>query len=348
MSNNIQTDEHSIFTFIGVSTERDYDAFSLILDSNVVILMEKFFYEPQKMKPEYREAVVDFLINTIDKDKVPGFAIQESCWDRNLISLNMPQLKKLEQALNMINSWEKDDILKHKNSSGFEYKGIVIRNKPSLTESLIPHFEANPMIMGSYAMLLKIHILNRRKSKANKFKLFREFFDFMNYEVKAVHAIEHSLAIDYFLRSSTKGEYVQKLLKFGAKDPLSAILTSCWDIFFLRFLQLSYMKNIEGIIMPKLVTRDDALIELARYSSIQGLIDLNDTPLPIVSFDDNEEFDAETITFLEEIKYETIRTVTQRAIAYSGDRTVHINNLKKKIREMENQLVNNELVSKSE
>ncbi|MNJ50000.1 hypothetical protein D3C77_452600 [compost metagenome] len=108
------------------------------------------------------------------------------------------------------------------------------------------------------------------------------------------------------------------------------------------------MKSIEGIRMPKLVTRDDALIELARYISIQGLIDLNDTPLPIVSFDYNEEFDAETIAFLKGIKHETIRTSTQRAIAYSGDRTIHINNLKETIREMENQLVNNGLVSKSE
>ncbi|CAH2714181.1 hypothetical protein BACCIP111895_01335 [Neobacillus rhizosphaerae] len=318
MSKNINYDNNNYFCYIGAFSDEDYKAFSLILDTQTAIMLERFYYNPQKLKNDVNVAITDFLLETINKDKVPGFAMQESCWDRSLASINSPQFNRLEKALNDMNSWDRDKIINHSKSNGIPFNDFVMREKVSFTETMIPHLKSNPMLLGSYVIMLKIHLLNFKKSKMDKFKLFREFADFMNQDIKIFHAVEFSLAVDYFLGNSNKADNVQSLLKFGSKDPLGAILTSCWDLFFLRFLQLSFMNNMGGIIKPKLVSRDDALINLAMYSSIHGLIEVNDTPMPIVSFD-HEGLNITTMNFLDGIQSEIRNSVVSRSQAFIGD-----------------------------
>ncbi|MNP44068.1 hypothetical protein D3C76_1379160 [compost metagenome] len=160
----------------------------------------------------------------------------------------------------------------------------------------------------------------------------------MNNKVSIFHAVEFSLAVDYFLGNSKKSDNVQSLLKFGSKDPLGAILTSCWDLFFLRFLQLSYMQNDGGILRPKLISRDDALINLAKYSSIHGLIEINQTPMPVVSYD-HEDLDEDTQDFLDEIRTEIRNTMHIRSQSFLGDIEKHIARITAITRELEEEII---------
>ncbi|UMV45358.1 hypothetical protein LMZ02_17675 [Paenibacillus macerans] len=338
MSKNIQYDKYNYFCYIGVFQDTDYEPISLILDTQTAIMLEKFYYNPYKLKSEVNTAITHFLLETINKDKVPGLAMQEACWDRALGSLNLPQFNRLELALNNINTWDRERIIKHSQSNGIPYNDFVTREKVTFTETMIPHLKSNPLLLGSYTIILKIHLLNYRKSKIDKFKLFREFIDFMNNKVSIFHAVEFSLAVDYFLGNSKKNDNAQSLLKFGSKDPLGAILTSSWDLFFLRFLQLSFMQNIGGILRPKLISRDDALINLAKYSYIHGLIEVNETPMPVVSFD-HEDLDTTTLDFLDEIRTEIINSTHIRSLSYLGDIEKLVGRITETARELEEELI---------
>ncbi|AIQ70241.1 hypothetical protein [Paenibacillus graminis] len=338
MSDNINYDKYNYFCYIGVFPNKDYEAESLILDTQTAIMLERFYYNPHRLKSEVNAAITHFLLETINKDRVPGFAIQEACWDRSLGMLNHPQLKRMELAITDINSWNKEKIIIHSQSNGIPYSDFVIREKITFTETLIPHLKSNPMLVGSYAIILKIHLMNYKKSKVDKFKLFREFTDFINYRVGIFHAVEFSLAVHYFLGNSKQNDIVQSLLKFGSKDPLGAILTSCWDLFFLRLLQLNYLRDDWGMVRPKLVSRDDALINLAKYSSIHGLVELNETPMPIVSFD-YEGLDARTSSFLEELHNEIRRVAIIRNVTNSEDIGKKVEQITEAARELEEELI---------
>lgn len=338
MNNIIRYDKYNYFCYIGVFQNKDYEAGSLFLDTQTAIMLEKFYYNPHRLKSEVNAAVTDFLLETINKDRIPGFAMQEACWDRALCEINTPQLKRMELAINNIYTWDREKIINHSKSNGIPFTDFVFREKVSFTETIIPHLKSNPMLIGSYALILKIHLMNYKKSRTDKFKLFNEFVDFVNYKIGIFHAVEFSLAVHYFLGDSTQHDNVQKLLKFGSRDPLGAILTSCWDLFFLRLLQLQYMKNDLGIIRPKLVTRDDALIKLAQYSSIHGLIELNKTPMPIVSFD-YEGLDVVTTDFLEEVHNEVRRAATIRNVTDSNNIERKVDQITEVARELEEELI---------
>ncbi|MCE3202456.1 hypothetical protein [Paenibacillus sonchi] len=338
MNNIIHYDKYNYFCYIGVFQDKDYEAESLFLDTQTAIMLERFYYNPHRLESAVNAAITDFLLETIDKDRIPGFAMQEACWDRALGAINLPQLKRMELAINDICTWDREKIINHSQSNGIAFSDFVFREKVSFTKSIIPHLKSNPMLIGSYALILKIHLMNYKKSRTDKFKLFREFVDFVNYRVGIFHAVEFSIAVHYFLGNSTQHDIVQGLLKFGSKDPLGAILTSCWDLFFLRLLQLQYMKNDWGIKQPKLVTRDDALIELAQYSSIHGLIEINETPMPIVSFD-YKDLDSNTLSFLEDVHNEIRRAAIIRNVTDSEDIEKKYERITDVARELEEELI---------
>lgn len=83
------------------------------------------------------------------------------------------------------------------------------------------------------------------------------------------------------------------------------------------------MQNDGGILRPKLISRDDALINLAKYSSIHGLIEINQTPMPVVSYD-HEDLDEDTQDFLDEIRTEIRNTMHIRSESFLGDIEKHI------------------------
>lgn len=333
---NVTYDDYGYFAYIGVNSS--YQHHSLILDTNVVIAMEKFYYRPHKMLPLHRQAMADFLINIIGADPVPGFGIQEACWDYSKSRVNSKQMEKLERAINDIYTWDKDIILRHSRSSGIKYDEVITRSAINKTESHSQDFDSNPLLLGSYATLLKIYLLNRKKSTVPGMKLFKELVEFMDKTLGLIHSLELQLAVDYFLASSSKSEYVQKLLKFSSKDALHAIWGASWDIFFLRALQNSFYDKGHGLVNPKLVTADKALAQLADYITLSAVIDDGEVRIPVLIQDarglSNSEYDIE----LEKISRELYFTVKQRTPIQ--DFNEFTNNVSKVIKDLEKEIVN--------
>lgn len=272
--------DKSEFSLIGYSSNVNYNHKTIVLDSNIVILLEKFFFTPNRMKNNEKELITKFLLNSLFKDKIPGFGIQEACSDRNTNTIDNEAKEKMLYAIETINLWGPDQIINHSlRSGGFEYKRTK-REKPIMKLSLIDTIEElNPFLLPIYAAVLKIHLLNRKKSKIqNKLALLEEYVDFMNNEIKAILPIELHLAFDYFLGDSNKSNYVQNLLKFNPKKGstvLDSVWNASWDIFFLRLLHWGSLNGLKGIVNPpmenpKLVTNDNDLIALAGYIEMTG------------------------------------------------------------------------------
>lgn len=290
---NITKDKYGIYHYIGV-TDAQYQHNSLILDSNVAINTEKFFYNPNKLNHKLN-ATRDFLIENIDSDLLSGFAIQESCWDYMLEGINKGQFDKLECALNNVFNWDEKQIIKHTSSIGSIYEGKVSREKVSNILSLVPQIkECNPLMLGSYACILKIMII--QKEKTSKIESVKAFIDFLTHELNTLHALEMQLAINYFLGKDELYAISNGIFKFDKQNGeiLLKAWNATWDIFFLRILQRAYSDyNFLKLENPRLVTADKSLIGIAELCSLEGSISNEDHFVPIISFDESlikEEF----------------------------------------------------------
>lgn len=321
-SNNIKFDSQGYCAYIGVFDDKDYEEFSLIVDTNIAINLEKFYYKPSSLiqngnnisnekKTKKWLATIEFLIRNLDKDTIFGFALQESCWDYETRCINDNQYKKMEYALEAENNWTITDILQRAYSNG-EISNIHIqRNKVNNISTLIDQKESNPLMLGSYACVLKIMILQCSIKNKGRESCYTEFIQFMTKELSAIHAIEANIATNYFLGEPEMQELGDKIFKFGSKKipVLLNAWNTCWDIFYLRAFQLAYFGNEIDAYRPKLVTADKGIINIASMISLECVINDKQGYLPLLSFynENIQEQYKELLTNLEkEIYFSTI------------------------------------------
>ncbi|HDK7176503.1 TPA: hypothetical protein PTV31_003117 [Clostridium botulinum] len=315
MDKNIRFDSQGYYSYIGVFKDKDYEPFSLIVDSNIAINLEKFYYNPSSLilknkcygdKERIKKwlATMEFLIESINKDTFYGCALQECCWDYELKCLNKNQYEKMENALESQYNWTINDILQHAYSVGVKHEFNVVRNKVKRISTLLDQTDCNPEILSSYACVLKIMILQCSIKKRGRVKSYINFMEFMTKELLGVHAIEANIATNYFLGEYKMQEIGDKIFKFGKKTPvLLNAWNTCWDIFYLRLLQLAHFDGKFKVYNPKLVTGDIGIINLARMTSLEFAISNDEGYLPIVSFY-NSDIKPEYIDIMKKLEKE--------------------------------------------
>jgi hypothetical protein len=336
MSKNIIFDKYGYYAYIGVFKEKDYECSSLILDTNTAINVENFYYKPNKMDERKRKATLDFLSDNISIDFVPGLAMEEACWDFSLKGINQQQLKKMENAFNNIYRMNVKDLELHSKGQGGDLQHFVQRNPTPQLSSLIDQLEANPVLVGTYATVLKIMIL--QKKEKNKLKAIEKYIDFVKEKLFVNHAIETNIAINYFLGTPKMQEIGDKIFKFGKKNPLFNAWNTSWDIFFLRYLQKMYYEGLAyDIIKPKLVTSDQGLIRLAEMTSLEAVIQEKNNIIPVISFYDSD-IRQEFINEASKIEKDLRNTFYQRRKAISEIENI-TDYVKSLIRDLEMELL---------
>jgi hypothetical protein len=262
-------------------------------------------------------ATREFLINNINKDTIYGVALQESCWDYELKCLNEKQYKKMEIALQSQCNWLFNDILIQSYSKGNEDNFGAVRNKLNRISTLVDQIEeCNPLMLSSYACVLKIMILQHTMKYRTRVKNYINLMEFMSKDLIGFHAIEANIATNYFLGVSKMQEIGDKIFKFGKRTPvLLNAWNTCWDIFYLRFLQMAYFDDNIDINKPKLVTSDKGIINLARMTSLEAVINDDKGVIPILSFHDSdikEEFIDIVKHFEKKMYFDTIERKKRR------------------------------------
>lgn len=273
---NVFYDNLNYYAYIGID-ENEQQYYTIIIDTNVAIDLERFFYYPHKIDSILKASIVELLINSINVNIVPGLAEHEACCDIKNLSVNKERFFRMDYALNTLFSWNATQISQHaKLDSPINVN--YISNGPIITG------ESNVLIYSTYAAVLKLHLLHqkRKKQKGNELALFNEFYNFLNTEIRMITGLELNLAHDYFFGNSEQSKYVFKLVKFDSNDILSVAWNASWDISFLRQLQYSHFHGTNlGVIKPRLVTRDNALITLSKDCYIVGF---DKNGIPILSF----------------------------------------------------------------
>ena len=297
-------DKYDYYAYIGVHDNKDYDYFTLLVDTNVAINLERFYYTPRKLHVNKLSATIDFLLDNIDKDTVFGFALQEACWDYSLKSLNEGQYDKMQTALTTQYDWDIKFIKSHSSTNGISSDKEVVRTPSPDINSLIDQFSSNPTMIISYACVLKIMILEKKYPRKSK-KAIEDFIDFIDNILYYNPALEVQVAIYYFLGKDDSYTLGNALFKFDKRksNVLLKAWNTCWDLFYLRLLQRSYyLPEESNSFSPKLVTSDYGLITLASLCSLEATINIgNNEILPIISFKTSDIL-PEFSTYVDEVQ----------------------------------------------
>ncbi|PTM58363.1 hypothetical protein [Desmospora activa] len=276
---HVKKDSANYFYTIGVSEEMDYHHFSLILDANAVIALRSFYYKPHAMRPDQKNGVIELLITNYKKDFIPGFGIHEASYHPSK-AIQHEREKEFLESIEEMYSWSPNEILKHAKSNGIKRDKKKVNQSQRKINTYIPMLKSLPLLAASYACLLKLHLLNSKKSKFPGIQLYEEFMLFQNDDLKTMSAFETILAFDYLVNNK---DYVSKLMKFGSPN-LQKVSSACWDLFYLRLLHNNFYKGLDGIINPKLITSDEGLSKLATNSSLKAILDLGEDQISMIVF----------------------------------------------------------------
>ncbi|SDX45454.1 hypothetical protein SAMN05444487_11835 [Marininema mesophilum] len=340
MSVHVNLDSTGVFYTVGISEEFDYKHYSLILETNVVIMLRDFYYKPHKMPSKKRSAVIELLLRNMGSDYVPGFGIFEASY-HPLPYIRTAREEVYTQALKNLFAWEPEKIIRHATTTGEKLKNQPPKTPLNTKNTFLPMIKLNPMMASSYVSLLKIHSLNKGSSKTkrkdrSKLHLYEEFMNFQNEEIHIINGMESQLAFYYFLGSDSEKNTVSKFLKLGSPN-INNISSACWDLFFLRLIQHNIHNGMEGIKDPKLVTSDKPLAEFfASNSSLKAIIDFGSSKVPFVIYSHEKKLDQETKNKLQEIQNKILLDIPKRFIKHKDDDTY--DNIINKISELEHEL----------
>lgn len=312
---HVRSDEYNRYFYLTPSDDT-YEFQSLLMDTNTAINLEKFYYNPQKMNDTDCMATTEFLIRNIKSDPLHGFALQEACWDYSLGGLNESQYEKMASALENQYNCDIFTIQQHAMSQGHLFKKDVFRSKAKELDTLTNQIEeCNPFIVGSYACILKILIVQIKHK--NPLKAIYEYLDYVNNEIMTNYALETQLAVNYFLGNDTMYALGNSIFKFDRKneDVLLKACNASWDMFFLRLLQMSHfhfgISNLLNAYKPQLVTADRGIKNFAQLCSVEAVIYKNNRFVPVLSFVE-ENIKDEYLKHLKNIESELHTKVLER------------------------------------
>jgi len=295
MDKNVHYDKRNCYAYISVLKEFKEQPYSLIMDANTAINLGKFYYKPYALVDTNKKdndsnrnkewlSTMELLIDIQDKDPVFGFALQETCWDYDKKCINEIQYSKMEHALKSEYLWNTSEIIRNAYSLGHTNNFNVNRKKVNKIETLLDQMECNPLMLGSYACILKMLLLQKKINNIGREHCYIEFIEFMRKDIRIIHSIEANIAACYFLGKDETKEMSEKILKFGKKGSmLLNAWNACWDIFYLRLLQNDSEVGVNTH-NTVLLTKDEGLIILAKMVTLEAKIIDSDGYINVNSF----------------------------------------------------------------
>ncbi len=313
-------DRYHLYAYISPFKDIDYEYVELFMDTNTLINVEQFIYNPIQLAEKNKLvwlSTMELLLDTVNKDTIYGFALQEACWDTNIGNLNLVQYENFENALSLLYDLNKEEIIQHAYSNGIKGRKNIERKKPQLLDTYSNNIQSNPLIGLSYASLLKLAELAKKKKKGNEIELCNEYLEFVAEELKSVQAIEFNMAMDLFLGDEDSRREIEKILKYRKANILHSVWNATWDIFFLRNLQLSYVHDLYETKRSKLLTADKGIIELSKYCNLRVGIKDKELGKSILEFN-NDGIKPEFINYVNKIEKEVYFSSVDRMQEYES------------------------------
>jgi hypothetical protein len=251
---------HIVQPFLGFA----YEPQRLVLDANVVIDMERWYFRGQGGRDIASDLVALFdRYAAVDPDVVYGFGATEAGWRRGH-GLNVMAYQKSLYAASRIIQWDPGELRRRAASSvapvagDTHWRNAIARAQPPADVDF-----GLLMVFVSYASLLYLLRLDRdRRRWRQKGPLWAitDYVEWLAANLDFVGSYEMQIGINLLMGDEARRNGASRLLKLGGSETPDKLAKNCWstawDINYLRMSEGETFGLLGESSPAVLVTRD--------------------------------------------------------------------------------------------
>nr|WSX52053.1 hypothetical protein OG409_25900 [Streptomyces sp. NBC_00974] len=257
-----ESTDQSVYKILNIAPGASPSVF--MLDSDVTIGIENWFYgkggSPTGTTRRQLASLltVRSLMGPMHVDYTLGVA--EICWGRYSAPIDEAHIRRITRAVHAISEMDTGTLLELANSTKPPSDALKVKDPFPIS---MPERETALQLM-SYALTLRLQILHRDSRRANnerKLRLFSEFIDDIEGDLKFIGAYELQVACDILFAKAQGGSYCDLLLKPTKKaELLKNSWGAAWDLTHMRRADLA-LRGIHRDVpaVAALVSGDKAL-----------------------------------------------------------------------------------------
>lgn len=251
----------TLSSFEDLKNKIDPKLIELYLDTNICIYLTKFYKEPSSfvsVTDNISEELLSLLKNIEMNDLLVDFSLglEEACRELSDFEINISKFHDMNNAIRSLFEMNYFKMLQHSKLIKFEpFIKHETRKTNSKTNSLESASSFQQLLFVSYACLLKMYILDKKKDSKSNTQLIIEYFDFVEKEID-IFSTSITIFAHYYFSGNNKIRRLIHKTKNNAEEKLHAIWNASLD---LTFPALVSQKFIKDKIIPIFVTADENL-----------------------------------------------------------------------------------------
>lgn len=256
-----------------------------ILDSNIIVDIEKLHYKGKSMDERKKEAIVNLLTREILGKEVGVnfcYALTELSCDYSEGGVHDKQYIDTQRAIKTILSKKPKKIINH--SKYGEAKDKEFYSKENFGKISTVINKTLPLLFYSFIPMAKFFILLQQKQHTHKEVVFSEILEFMDKEIRAMTLYEIAAITYYLFTTGGERDHAENLMKVQKKgDLIRKIWNVSWDLTYLRYINDSASRSMSSEVSPNnfiLITRDNALSGISNTIHHNSSIDFDGKHIP--------------------------------------------------------------------
>lgn len=200
---------------------------TFVLDTDVLIDMQHFCFEPSRLRPERAEAIRDILVNLFGREALPGPALAQ---------LSQPSRTRAD-ARAALEAWAAFDHL----TSLSRAEILDERREPPTFDSAyerdVASIGAMPQMLMMYAGVLRMRQLWRPSQTLDeRGRSFEAFMQWLRHELRVNAALLVQVAFNLWMSTDEAKSQASRLLHFRAAAPTGETLQELWGTAYDLFL----------------------------------------------------------------------------------------------------------------
>ena len=260
----------------------------LILDTNVAIDIERFYFGGHVNRPELRTLLERFPEVQVSY----GLALQEISYARTG-DLWPEKFLRANRALSMVLGWGPREI-----RDAFENPNPPVRRDMAWPVSL-PKDDELPghpgiMLVGPYGSLLKLcqlESIRDRRGERGPIWAAKEYVRWLRDVLGVRGSYEVAFGLDLFVGSEERRNDARRMLKLGGREAPNDLASRCWnaawDIHFVRMVDLLTYGGLgaSSTMQTCVITRNSDPAFLRSVTEVHELIFFPKGPVPLTAGD---------------------------------------------------------------
>lgn len=199
---------------------------TFLLDTDVLIDMQKFCFEPSRLRPERAEAIRDILVNLAGREVLPGPALAQ-LYQPSRTRMDTRAALEAWAAFDHLASLSRAEIMdEHREPATFD----------AAYERDVASMGATPQMLIMYAGVLRLRQLwHPSQTLEERARRFEAFMEWLRFDLRVNAALLVQVAFNLWMSDDDAKSQASRLLRFRAAGAtLQQLWGTAYDLFLVE------------------------------------------------------------------------------------------------------------------